>query len=85
MCDVKSLESKQKEIEKWLNRNIHEFVAQENKNLHLTKEKWLDRYLYMEIHEISFCTFLIELYKWITKLGDGQGRWRLDSPIVWTL
>ena len=21
---------------------------------------------------------------WITKLVDGQGRWRLDSPIVWT-
>jgi len=38
----------------------------------------------MEIHKIFFCTFLTELYKWITKLVDDQGRWRLDSPIVWT-
>jgi len=58
---------------------------QENKNLCLTKEQWLDKYLYTEIHKIFFCTFLIELYKWIAKLADDQGRWMLDGPIVWTL
>lgn len=44
----------------------------------------MDRYLYTEIHKIFLRTFLIELYKWIAKLEDGQGRWRLDGPIVWT-
>ena len=27
---------------------------------------------------------MIELYKWIAKLEDDKGRWRLDGPIVWT-
>ena len=35
-----------KEIEECLDRKIHEFGVQENKNLHLTKEQRLDRYLY---------------------------------------
>jgi len=39
----------------------------------------------MEIHEIFFASFPTELYEWITKLEDSQGRWKLDGPIVWTL
>ena len=73
-----------KEIETWLDRKIHELTVQENKNLQLTKEQWLDKYLDTDIHEIFFCTFPIKLYEWITKLADDQGRWRLDDPIVWT-
>ena len=57
---------------------------QENKNLRLTKEEWLDYYLYTEIHEIFFASFPIELYEWIVKLTDNQGRWKLDNPTVWT-
>ena len=45
----------------------------------------MDRYLYTKIHEIFFLSFPIELYEWITKLADRQGRWKLDGPIVWTL
>ena len=67
-----------------MDRKIHEFMAQENRNPHLTKEQWLERYLYTEIHEIFLSSFLIELYEWIAKLVDDQGRWRLDNPIVWT-
>lgn len=60
-------------------------MVQENIILCLSKEQWLDRYLYIEVHKIFFCTFLIELYEWISKLENEQGRWMLDSPIVWTL
>ena len=73
-----------KEIEGWLDRRIHKFTAQENKNLRLSKEVWLDCYLYTEIHEIFFSSFPTKLYKWIAKLADSQGRWKLDGPIVWT-
>ena len=44
----------------------------------------MDKYLYTEIHEIFFFSFRIELYEWITKLADNQGRWKLDGPILWT-
>ena len=67
-----------------MDRKIHEFSAQENRNLQLSKEEWLDCYLYTEIHEIFFASFPTELYKWITKLEDSQGRRKLDGPIVWT-
>ena len=67
-----------------MDRKIHEFAEQENRNTRLTMEQWLDRYLYTKIYEIFFCSFLVELYEWIVKLIDSQGRWKLDSPIVWT-
>lgn len=38
----------------------------------------------MEIHKIFFASFPTELYEWITKLVDSQGRWKIDGPIVWT-
>ena len=74
-----------KGIEEWLDINIHEFATQENKNLRLSREEWLDCYLYTEIHEIFFTSFPTELYECSAKLEQSQGRWKLDSPIVWTL
>lgn len=73
------------EIEGWLDMRIHEFAVQENRNPQLSKEEWLDYYLYTEIHEIFFASFPTELYEWIAKLAHTQGRWKLDNPIVWTL
>ena len=71
-----------KENGDWLDRNIHEFAAQENRNQRISKEQWLDQHLYTEIHESFFASFPTELYEWITKLADSQGRWKLDGPIV---
>ena len=41
--------------------------------------------MYTEIHEIFFASFPSDLYEWIAKLADSQGRCRLGKPIVWTL
>ena len=73
----------EKEIEGRLDRGIHEFIAQENRNLRLSKEEWLNSYLYTKIHEIFFTSFPTKLYGWTMKLADSQGRWKLDGPIVW--
>ena len=67
-----------------MDKRIHEFATQENRNPPLSKEEWLDYYLYMEIHEIFFASFPTELYEWIRKLANSQGRWKLDGPIVGT-
>jgi len=45
----------------------------------------LKHYLYMEIHEIFFASFPSELYEWIAKLADREGRCRLKKQIMWTL
>ena len=73
-----------KGIEDWLDMKIHEFATQENMNPLLSKEEWLDYYLYTKIHEIFFASFPTELYDWITQLVDSQGRCKLNKPIVWT-
>lgn len=74
-----------KEIEEWLEKNIHMFMTQENITPQVSKEKWLERYVYTEIHEIFFASFPSEMYEWIANLADSQGRCRLDQPIMWTL
>lgn len=61
-----------KEIEKWIDQKFHNFAAQENRNLCVPKEDWLQRYLYIDEHEVFFCTLSCELYKWLAKLADGQ-------------
>lgn len=73
-----------KEMRDWLDRKIHEFIVQENRNLRIIKEQWLESYIYIDMHEIFFCSFSVELYEWIAKLANSQGRWRLDNPIFWT-
>jgi len=73
-----------KEIEEWLDKKIHEFATQENKTLHVSEKRWLDRYVYIEIHKIFFASFPFELYEWIARLADSQGMYKLDQSIVWT-
>jgi len=73
-----------KEIEKWIDRKLHEFVTQENRNPHLSKEKWLQRYLYIEVHKVFFSTFPCELHEWLTKLANSEPTWKDDDPIVLT-
>lgn len=73
-----------KEIEYWLDQKLHEFVIQENKTPQISEKIWLDCFIYMKIHEIFFVTFYLELYGWIIRLADSQGRCKLDQLIVWT-
>ena len=73
-----------KEHEDWWDLKLHDFAVQGNRNSRISEEQWLDRYIFMNIHEIFFVTFSIELYEWIVKLADSVERCRLDQPIVWT-
>jgi len=53
-------------------------------NPSLSKEEWLQRYLYIEEHEVLFFSFPCKLYKWLAELTNGQHTWKLDNLIVWT-
>jgi len=59
-----------KEIEDWLDQKLHEFVTQEDRTPQITKKRFLDCYVYTEIHKIFFVTFSLELYDWIARLAD---------------
>jgi len=73
-----------KEIEEWLDKNLDEFVTQENITLQASKKRWLNHYLYMKIHKIFFTSFPSELYEWIMRLADSDGRCKFDQLIMWT-
>lgn len=73
-----------KEINKWIDRNVHAFATQENMSPKLSKEQWLQILLYIDETDAFFYFFLDELHKWLSKLTDSQGTWRLNGPIVWT-
>lgn len=60
-----------KEIEEWLDKKIHKFATQENRTPQVSEKKWLECYVYTEIHKILFAPFPFELYEWIVKLDDG--------------
>jgi len=45
------------EIGQWLDRKEIEFYVDKNKNLHISIEKWLQRYVFIDLHEIFFDDF----------------------------
>lgn len=57
MSYVGTLEPYEKKVDKWLDQKIHELMVQENKTLQISKKRWLDHYIYTEIHEIFFASF----------------------------
>jgi len=73
-----------KELDKWIDQKLYAFGAQENISPNLSKEQWLQIFLYMNETNVFLCFFLEELYEWLCKLVDSQGTWRLKGPIVWT-
>ena len=47
------------EIENWVELKEKEFVEKENINPRLSAEDWLQRYIFIDLHEILFATFLL--------------------------
>jgi hypothetical protein len=50
------------EIHKWIEDQEKDFVEAQNKNPNLSTEDWLERYIFTDIHEISFGGIHRELY-----------------------
>jgi hypothetical protein len=46
------------EIESWLKTKEMEFAQKDNRNLKLTPHKYLDKYVFNDLHEVFFCDFL---------------------------
>jgi hypothetical protein len=46
----------------------------------MSDEKWMQRYVYTELHEIFFGEFLIILTEWLEILVENTGRYRTAVP-----
>jgi hypothetical protein len=56
------------EIESWLKTKELEFAQKDNRNLKLTPRKYLDKYVFSDLHEVFFCDFPHVLQEWILRL-----------------
>ena len=57
-----------KEIEDWMDSKMLTFTQEESTGTWLSAEKWIDEYIYSNIHEISFVEFPILQHEWLSRL-----------------
>jgi len=74
----------EKEIETWLKDKALEFVVKENKNPNHDAERWLQDYIYSDLHEIIFVELPIILTEWLVRLCEENATWRIDGLREWT-
>jgi hypothetical protein len=60
------------EIEGWLRTKELEFAQEDNRNPRITPHKYLEKYVFIDLHEVFFCDFLHLLQEWILRLKDNH-------------
>jgi hypothetical protein len=56
------------EIKSWLKTKELDFAQKDNKNPELTLCKYLDKYVFSDLHEVFLCDFPHVLQEWIKTL-----------------
>jgi hypothetical protein len=56
------------EIKTWLRAKELEFAQKDNRNPRITPRKYLDKYVFTNLHEVFFCDFP----EWILRLKDNH-------------
>jgi hypothetical protein len=71
------------EIEGWLRTKELEFAQKDNRNPSITPRKYLDKYMFTDLHEVFFCDFPHLLQEWILRLKDNHATNRIRQ-LDWT-
>ena len=71
------------EIDAWFEARTKEFAKKENRNPNHNIEAWLQKYIYTDVHEIFFATFLSELHLWLARLAACSAHVQSDKPAEW--
>ena len=73
------------EIHNWVDVKELEFAQKESEGYRWTLMKWLEWYIYSNIHSIFFAEFPIVLYEWLFKLETQKKNFQGGEPTEWTL
>jgi hypothetical protein len=65
------------EIERWLKTKEIDFVQKDNKKPKLTPCKFLDKYVFSDLHEVFFYDFLHFLQEWLLRLKENHPKNRI--------
>jgi hypothetical protein len=60
------------EIKSWLRTKELEFSQKDNRNPGITPRKYMDKYVFIDLHEAFFCDFPHLLLEWILRLKDNH-------------
>ena len=60
------------EIEGWLRTKELEFAQKYNRNPRITPRKYLDKYVFIDLHEVFFYNFPHLLQEWLLRLKDNH-------------
>jgi hypothetical protein len=71
------------EIQKWIEEQEKDFIEAQNRNPNISTEDWLEKYIFIDIHEILFGGIHQELYERLARLSDTQFELRIRPPVVW--
>ena len=71
------------EIKGWLRTKELEFAQKDNRNPILTPHKYLDKYVFTDLHEVFFCDFPHLLQEWILRLKDNHATNQIQQ-LDWT-
>jgi hypothetical protein len=66
-------------IERWLRTKELEFAQKDNINPKLTPHKYLDKYVFSDLHEVFFYDFPHLLQEWLLRLKENHPTIKSDS------
>jgi signal recognition particle subunit SEC65 len=72
------------EIKNWLRTKELEFIQKDNKNPRITPQKYLEKYVFTDLHKVFFCDFPHLLQEWIQRLKDNHAT-NYIQHLEWTL
>jgi hypothetical protein len=70
-------------IEGWLRTKELEFAQKDNRNPRITPRKYLDKYVFTDLHKVFFYDFPHLLQEWMLRLKDNHATNRIRK-IDWT-
>ena len=71
------------EIDAWFETKTKEFADKENRSSNHDSETWLQKYIYIDIHEVFFATFPLELHSCLARLANCSGHIHSDKLVEW--
>ena len=75
---------KKKEIDEQFEKQVQEFAMKENRSMKLMVEKWKNKYIFTEVYENFFVTFVNKIQEWLARLIDFQTCWKDERVTQWT-
>jgi hypothetical protein len=70
--NVETVESQKSRDQNLVKKKELEFAQKDNRNPRITPRKYLEKYVFTDLHEVFFCDFPHLFQEWILRLKDNH-------------